>query len=307
MALHARMLVVTCRPSALARWQAQAVREALIRKFPQLKLQIRTITSEGDRRWDRPLPEIGGQGLFTSALQRAIREGQADLAVHSLKDLPVEEAPGLCLGAVLRREDPRDVLVSTHGSRFEDLPRGAVVGTSSLRRQAQILAMRPDLRIKPIRGNVETRVRKVREGEYDAAVMAAAGLLRLELQEEIDDWFSLDRILPAPGQGALAVECRSQDDELREFLMALDSESVRAAVTAERAFLTALGGGCSAPVGAFAQAGKGDGVEMKAVVARPDGSRLLRAEGRGSDPIELGKTLASQVIRRGAHEVLLDV
>jgi len=307
MARDDRELVVACRPSALARWQAESIRKALVREWPGLSVRIRTIASEGDRRWDRPLPEIGGQGLFTSALQEAIREGSADLAVHSLKDLPIEEPPDLYVAAILAREDPRDVLVSAHGTRFEDLPEGAVVGTSSLRRQAQILAIRPDLHIEPIRGNVETRVRKVREEKYDAAVMAAAGLLRLGLEEEIGDWFSLDQVLPAPGQGALALECRSQDGELRELLMPLDAESVRAAVTAERAFLTALGGGCSAPVGAFAEISGEGSLAMKAVVAQPDGSRLLRAEGRGSDPIKLGKTLASQVIRRGAHEVLLDV
>lgn len=300
---HNRGLVIATRPSLLARWQARTVEQALIRQWPDLELQTVVITTHGDRTLDRPLPEIGGKGLFTSELEAALREARADLAVHSLKDLPVEDPADLCLGAIPSRDDPRDVLVSRHGRRLDELEPGSRVGTSSTRRAAQVLALRPDLRIQPIRGNVDTRLRKVREGEYEAAVMAAAGLLRLGLEEAITQWFSLEEILPAPGQGALAVQCRVDDAQTQELLAPLENQRLRSLVDAERAMLDGLGGGCAAPVGALATSTQ-DGMRLVGMVASIDGSRLVRRSAHGSDPQAVGRRLAADLLQHGAQELI---
>lgn len=308
-------LIIGARASALARWQTDWVMARLREAWPGLEIQMRCFTTTGDRLLDRPLPEIGGKGLFTEELEVALRQGRIDIAVHSLKDLPIDDAPGLMLGAISEREDARDVLISREGWTLSSLPQGARVGTSSLRRSAQLLAVRPDLTLLPLRGNVDTRVRKALNGDYDAVVLAAAGVLRLGLGAHISEYLSFDVMLPAPGQGALAVQCRAEDGATLELIRVIDHAPTRAAVTAERAFLQALGGGCSAPVAAFAHFpsplppspdGRGAGGEghMTALVASPDGRRLIRVSGSNEDPIALGALLAGEALARGARELL---
>ena len=296
-------VVIATRLSPLARKQAEAVLEALARAWPGVAFEMRPISTEGDRTLDRPLPEIGGKGLFTQELEAALRSGQADLAVHSLKDLPIQDPPGLRLGAILRREDPRDVIVSSTGGGLDTMIEGSVVGTSSLRRRSQLLASRPDLRIESIRGNVETRIAKVRKGEFDATVLAAAGLLRLGLEREIGGWLSLEEMLPAPGQGAIAVQCRAGDQAALELLAPLDDAPTRTEVQAEREFLAALGGGCAAPVAANAEYADRSLI-LRGVVASLDGQKTIRVVKSGSDPLELGRSLAEKARALGAQEII---
>ena len=299
-------LTIGTRKSQLAIWQTEHVIALLQETWPELVCEVRTFSTAGDQILDRPLPAIGGKGLFTETLERALREGDIDIAVHSLKDLPVADPPGLTVGAVLSRADVRDILVSRDGFTLETLPQGAVVGTSSLRRQAQLLAQRPDLQVRSIRGNVETRLRKVMEGEYDAAVLAAAGVQRLELEVPGGRRLSLGEMMPAPGQGALAVQCRAGDSAVLDRLSVINDESVRAAVTAERAFLQALGGGCAVPVAAYAQA-ENSGWRLDGLVADPGGAPLIRVSGSGPDPFALGAEMASQATMAGAGKILDEV
>jgi hydroxymethylbilane synthase len=296
-------ITVGTRKSQLALWQTNHVIDELLAAWPGLSFSLRTFSTTGDQVLDLPLPAIGGKGLFTEALENALRSGEIDIAVHSLKDLPVADPPGLTVGAVLSRADVRDVLVSREGYNLQTLPQGAVVGTSSLRRQAQLLAARPDLDVRSIRGNVETRIRKVMEGEYDAAVLASAGVERLGLDEHEGRSLTLDEMLPAPGQGALAVQCRAGDEAVLALLAAVDEDDVRNAVTAERSFLLALGGGCAVPVAAYAQAEDG-GWNLRGLVADPGGKSLVRVSGSGDDPQVLGQELADRASRAGAGEIL---
>ena len=295
------------RASALARWQTGRV-ASMLRDRTGFACETILLSTEGDRRLDVPLPEIGGKGVFTQELEAALREGSIDFAVHSLKDLPVDAAEGLVLAAVLLREDARDVLVAPAGMTPATLPPAARVGTSSTRRMAQLRAARPDLTILPLRGNVDTRIRKVRDGEYDGIVIAAAGVLRLGLGEAIADYLPYETMLPAPGQGALAIQCREDDERTRALLGRLDEPAVRAATGAERAFLEALGGGCAAPVAALAQplAAAGGEFRLRGLVASADGSRVLREEGRaGMEGLaSLALRLADRVIARGGRELL---
>ncbi|HEX9109705.1 MAG TPA: hydroxymethylbilane synthase, partial [Longimicrobiales bacterium] len=256
-----------------------------------------------DRSLERPLPEIGGKGVFTLELESALRSGQIDCAVHSLKDLPIDPAPGLCIGAVSPRADAHDVLVSAAGKDFAGLNEHARVGTSSLRRQAQLLAARPDLVVQPVRGNIDTRLRKALQGDYDAVVLAAAGMERLELSGRVTQVLPFELMLPAPGQGALAVQCRSDDPFLQDLLRPVHDEASFRAVTAERAFLKGLGGGCSAPVAAYAREQDG-ALVMDALAASPDGKRVLRVRGAGAEPEELGARLAREALAGGAAELL---
>lgn len=299
-----RTITIGTRTSKLARWQSDHVIEQLQDAWPDLLCEIRPFVTTGDKELDKPLPEIGGKGLFTAELEEALRSGEIDLAVHSLKDLPVQNAPGLTIGAVIGRADVSDGLVAPQGQSLTALPPGAVVGTSSLRRQAQLLAVRPDLRVKSIRGNVGTRVRKVLGGDYDAAVLAAAGLQRLGLEESVADWLTLEVMLPAPGQGALAVQCRASDEATLALLAAIDDEEVRRATTVERHFLQALGGGCSAPIAAYARSDDDGTIILEGMVANPDGSRVIRVSGRGSDPQHLAESLAAEAIGKGARPIL---
>lgn len=303
------------RASALARAQTACVVELIRAAWPDVACDVTPIQTQGDRTQasGEPLPEIGGKGLFTFELERALRDGEIDLAVHSLKDLPTEEAPGVVMGAVCLREDVRDCLVAQHELTLAELPAGAVVGTSSLRREAQLRALRPDLDIRSIRGNVDTRVDKVRRGEYDAAVLAAAGIRRLGLEGAVTEWLEPETILPAPGQGALAVQCRSDDERVLALLAAIDDPGSRATTMAERAFLSALGGGCATPVGAHAGVASPSPsdkvsremivVEMNALVASKDGRVVIRVSGEG-EPEELGERLAREALAAGANRIL---
>lgn len=272
---------------------------ALQAAWPGLVCTIEPFVTQGDKTLDRPLPEIGGKGLFTLELEDGLRERRIDLAVHSLKDLPVDDAPGLTVGAILGRADVRDVLVAKAGRTLADLPAGALVGTSSLRRQAQLLAVRPDLTVRSIRGNVETRIHKALHGEYDATLLAGAGITRLGLGANISQWLPLDVMLPAPGQGALAVQCRADDARTRQFLAAIHNHEVAQAITAERAFLSGLGGGCSVPVGAYATI-ENDTIHLRGLIAAPDGSRIIRVQDSGSSALELGARLAEEAKSQGA-------
>lgn len=296
-------LIFATRPSTLARWQTGWVIRALRRARPGLVCEERLVTTQGDQRLDRPLPEIGGKGLFTQELEAELLSRRVQAAVHSLKDLPIQLAEGLVIGAVPVRAEVRDALVSAQGYSLETLPQGARVGTSSLRRAAQLLACRPDLAIESLRGNVDTRLHKAREGRYDAIVLAGAGLARLGLLEHVSQWLPLEVMLPAPGQGALAVQCRADDSDTLEILDAVEDDHTRAAITAERAFLAGLGGGCAVPVAAHAETG-GPEISLTGLVAAVDGSRLIRVQGRGPDPFSLGSELARQAIAQGAAQLL---
>ena len=307
-----RTLTLGTRGSALARWQTGWVSTRLGGAWPDLDSQVKLFTTSGDHILDKPLPQIGGKGLFTEELENALRSGEIDVAVHSLKDLPIDNASGLAIGAICKREDARDVLISRDGSTLASLPPGARVGTSSLRRSAQLLAARPDLTLLSLRGNVDTRIRKVvgatpAVAPYDAIVLAAAGVLRLDLGEHISEYLPFDVMLPAPGQGALAVQCRAGDNAALELLAAIDDPETRAAVTAERAFLNALGGGCSAPVAAYAHFAlrtSHSALAMTGLVASPDGRRAIRVSGEGNDPLALGAELAQQALAQDAGELL---
>lgn len=300
-------LTFATRPSALARWQTQWVIRALQEVHPDLHCEEKVITTQGDKILDKPLPEIGGKGVFTQELESELLSGDVHCAVHSLKDLPVENPEGLTIGCVPARAEVRDALISRDGFTLVALPQNAVVGTSSLRRGAQLLRVRPDLKITSLRGNVDTRVRKALDGQYDAIVLAGAGLTRLGLDRHVTEWLPLDVMLPAPGQGALAVQCRADDRVTLERLAALEDESARRAVAAERAFLSGLGGGCAVPVAAYAEGGdrgQGAGVRLTGLVISEDGSKALKVRGEGIDALKLGNELASQALAQGADEIL---
>jgi hydroxymethylbilane synthase len=296
------------RGSALARAQTELVAALLAAARPEAALSTQVLSTAGDRTQEsgEPLPEIGGKGLFTAELERALLEGEIDVAVHSLKDLPTEDAAGVVVGAVTSREDVRDCLVARSAGSLSDLADGAVVGTSSLRRSAQLAALRPDLEIRSIRGNVDTRIRKVEAGEYDAALLAAAGIRRLGLDSAVSEWLSPATMLPAPGQGALAIQCRADDVAMRTLLADLDDPAARAETTAERAFLEALGGGCAAPVAALAVTTTTPRVRLQGLVASVDGRDVVRVQGEG-DPVEVGARLAQEALSLGADRILRNV
>jgi hydroxymethylbilane synthase len=298
-------VTVGTRASALARAHTELVIAALTVVRPGLACETRAIVTAGDRTQEsgRPLPEIGGKGLFTAELERALVDGEIDLAVHSLKDMPTEDASSVVIGAITIREDVRDCLVARSASGLADLPAGAVVGTSSLRRAAQLAVLRPDLDVRSIRGNVDTRIRKVESGEYDAVVLAAAGVRRLGLEAGVTEWLAEDVMLPAPGQGALAVQCRADDAAVRELVVRIDDAGARAETTAERAFLRALGGGCAAPVAARAVATTTPRVRLQGLVASVDGRDVVRVRGDG-EPDEVAVRLAEEARSLGADRIL---
>ena len=300
-----KTLVIGSRRSLLAQAQTQLVRQMLLNAWENLEVRIELIDTRGDLNRRDPLPEIGGKGLFTAELEESLRARRIDLAVHSLKDLPVEDSPGLAVIAIPERAPTQDLLISRQATRLEDLPQGAVVGTSSLRRAAQILARRHDLRIKDIRGNVDTRLRKLDAPDqgYDAILLAQAGLYRLG-RTELDYAYPIPYsvVLPAPGQGALGIQGRADDPDTNRYLQALEHSPTRAAVTAERAFLTGLGGGCSLPVGALGQISH-DRLELQALAASPDGQRVIRVSGSdvASSARLIGQKLAAEALARGAN------
>lgn len=297
------------RTSDLALWQTRYVMDRLRVAWPNVTCEEIPYITVGDQTQaaGKPLPAIGGKGLFTAELEESLRSGAIDLAVHSLKDLPVEDSPGLTLGAIPSRADVRDALVARNGWTLDTLPNGAIVGTSSTRRAAQLLALRPDLVVRSIRGNVPTRARKVRDGEYDATLLAVAGLTRLGLDELISEILPLERMLPAPGQGALGVQCRADDQQTLALLSALDDADVRATVTAERAFLHALGGGCSAPVAAHATFAADQSLHLDTLVGSTDGQTVIRIAKRGGDGHSaeaFGESAATAALAQGADALL---
>lgn len=299
-------LVLGTRGSRLARWQAGRVASLLREAWPDIEVEVRAVETRGDRRPDVSIPELGGKGVFTAELEAALLDGEIDLAVHSLKDLPTELPEGLETLGVPEREDARDVLVRPGGrGGIADLQEGSVVGTSSLRRQAQLLARRPDCSVEPIRGNVGTRVEKAGSGGYDAVILAAAGLHRLELRSEITAYLEPPGWLPAPAQGALGLEGRADDDGARRAVAGLEDPDVAAEVAAERSFLAEVEGGCRVPIGARARVGDGR-LRLEAVVLSPDGEREVRGseESAADRPESAGRELGRRLLRRGAGEIL---
>jgi hydroxymethylbilane synthase len=301
-----RPLVIGSRGSKLALWQAEQARERLRLLHPQIDVHIEIIKTTGDVKND-PLSVIGGKGVFTKELEDALLDGRIDIAVHSLKDLPTILPDRLSITAICEREDARDALVLREGteSSLLQLRKGAVVGTSSQRRLAQLKALRPDVEVKDLRGNVDTRIRKLDEGQYDAVILASAGLVRLGLQERISARIAIIEMLPAVGQGAIAIETRSDNEFAVQSTSPLDHPETRAACIAERAFLRSLGGGCQFPIAAHAVI-DGGVLQLDGLVARPDGSQILRdnLSGPATDPEALGSQLAEQLIDRGARALL---
>ena len=296
------------RVSRLARWQTDRIMEALYLRAGAVCAAV-TISTEGDRILDRPLPEIGGKGVFTEALEDALRNEAIDFAVHSLKDLPIECPPDLVVAAVCMRADPRDVLIAREPRTLKTLPRGATVATSSTRRIAQLRAARPDLAVVPLRGNVDTRVRKALAGEVGAIVLAAAGVERLGLRDAIAEYLSTDVMLPAPGQGALAIQCRAEDRSTRLLLEFMDDPHARTTTTAERTFLAHLGGGCAAPIAALGEIVGGSArptLRLRGRVASVDGVRVVSVEDEApvSESGGLAQRLAAEAARRGARELI---
>ncbi len=301
-------LILVTRRSPLALQQAGWVKAELEQKLPGCRVQLLPLGTTGDRMRDRPLPEIGGKGLFTKELEEALQDERAHAAVHSLKDLPTEIAAGLVLAAVPAREDARDALVSRRGSRFFDLPAGARIGTSSVRRAAQLRRKRPDVQVEPLRGNLETRLRKLRDGPLEAIVIAAAGMHRMGWADQITEYLAETVVCPAVGQGALAIESRADDARTLAALAVLEDLETRFCVTAERALLHRLGGGCQVPIAAHALRDGGE-IRLTAVVVRPDGSECISANGRsGAEGLEaaeaLGNTVAEDLLRQGALRLL---
>ncbi|MEW5873203.1 MAG: hydroxymethylbilane synthase [Chloroflexota bacterium] len=299
-------LIFATRPSTLARTQTQWVIQVLQGVYPDLVCEEKVITTQGDKILNKPLPEIGGKGLFTQELESALISGEVHCAVHSLKDLPIENPAGLTIGCIPVRADARDVIISVKKSTLSTLPIGAQVGTSSPRRAAQVLATRPDLILRTLRGNVDSRVRKALESQYDAILLSGAGLSRLGLDQYISDWLPVDIMLPAPGQGALAVQCRADDRVTLELLAALEDNPTRQAVTAERQFLLGMGGGCTAPVAAYASIANdpSGAIHLMGRVLSQDGQKVLNVEGMGMEAVQLGKELARQALEQGAQEIL---
>ena len=286
-------------------WQAEHVKKRIISLYPRCAVEILGMTTRGDRVLDRPLMEVGGKGLFVKELEVAMAEGRADLAVHSLKDVPFGLPEGFMLSAILEREDPRDAFVSNKYQNFDALPEGAIVGTGSLRRQSAIAVQYPQVVIRPLRGNVDTRMSKLDAGEYDAIILAAAGLKRLGCQERISAYIDVDQIIPAPGQGAMAIEIRSDREDLKAVCASLNHLASMQSVRAERAVAARLGGSCHVPLAAFARFEEGV-LRLRAMVATLDGKLLARSEAVGvaDAPEALGQSVAESLIEQGAVDIL---
>ncbi|KZW98943.1 porphobilinogen deaminase [Pseudoalteromonas luteoviolacea] len=299
---------IATRKSALALWQAEYVKAQLEHYHSGLVVELVPMSTKGDKILDTPLAKIGGKGLFVKELEQAMLAGRADIAVHSMKDVPVDFPEGLTLHTICEREDPRDAFVSNQYQHIDELPEGAVVGTSSLRRQCQIREMRPDLQIKDLRGNVNTRLAKLDAGEFDAIILAAAGLIRLEMAERIASYVSVEQSLPANGQGAVGIECRSDDARVQSLLAPLEHAPTRARVLAERAMNRRLEGGCQVPIGAYAEL-QGDQIYLRGLVGAVDGSTILRAEKTGAlqQAEALGVELAESLLAQGADKILAEV
>ncbi len=298
-------VLIATRKSPLAMWQAEHVADALRRAHPGLCVELLGMSTQGDRILDTPLAKIGGKGLFVKELEQGMLDGRADIAVHSMKDVPVEFPQGLHLPVILRREDPRDAFVSNRHASLDQLPAGARVGTSSLRRQCQLSAARPDLQIRPLRGNVNTRLSKLDADEYDAIILASAGLIRLGFASRIRAWIEPEQSLPAIGQGAVGIECRIDDERINALLAPLNDEETAIRVRAERALNHRLMGGCQVPIAGYATLEAGE-LYLRGLVGEPDGSRIVRAEGRASteDAETLGVRVAEELLANGAEPIL---
>ncbi len=299
---------IATRKSPLALWQAEFVKAELLKHHPDLQIELVKMVTQGDKILDTPLAKVGGKGLFVKELEVGMLDGDADIAVHSMKDVPVEFPEGLHLAVICEREDPRDAFVSNTYDSIDDLPHGAKVGTSSMRRECQLRSHRPDLKILSLRGNVNTRLRKLDEGEYDAIILAAAGLIRLGFEERIkhaiDPLFSL----PAIGQGAVGIECRSNDKRINDLIAPLNHSETAIRVRAERAMNNRLEGGCQVPIGGFAVLDSGK-ILLRGLVGKPDGTEIVRGDitGKVEDAETLGTTLADDLLSRGAKEILQEV
>ena len=297
---------IATRQSRLALWQTEYVADTLRRAHPGIEIEIIPMTTRGDQILDRSLAKVGGKGLFIKELEVAMMEGRADIAVHSMKDVPWDMPEGMRIGAVLQRADPGDAIASKPGvDSLAKLPEGARVGTSSLRRQAQLRHARPDLVVEPVRGNVETRLRKLDEGEFDAVILAAAGLKRLGLGERITGRLEIDECLPAVGQGIIGIECKSEDEAVLEALRAIEHTKTRHCLEGERTVAAQLQASCESPIAAYGELRDGE-LFLRGVVATPDGSRLLRGQARGgaSDARQLGRELVAELRQQGAQELL---
>lgn len=303
--MHENIIRIGTRGSKLALWQTNSVMKGLLSQYPEIRFQIKEIKTTGDRVQNRPIFQAKTVGLFVKELEAALLDGEIDLAVHSLKDLPSKTTPGLTIIAVTEREDPRDALVSRLGKTLNDLPNGVRIGTSSRRRAAQLLSVRPDFEILDIRGNVDTRLKKAEQAPYDAIVLAMAGLIRLGKQDLVTQVFAPELMLPAAGQGVLALEIRADDEYIQKHLASIDHAESRAAINSERTFMATIGAGCHVPVGAYAQVEEGH-IWLRALVASLDGKTIIRGERRGTinHSTKLGQDLAEEFLSKGASKLL---
>jgi hydroxymethylbilane synthase len=301
-----RIIRIATRRSALALWQANHVAELLINTIPDITTELLEITTRGDKILDAPLAKIGGKGLFVKELEQAMLDHKADIAVHSMKDVPVLFPAGLQLSAILPREDPTDAFVSINYSRLNQLPTNATIGTSSLRRQSQLLANNPKFTIKSLRGNVNTRLSKLENGDYDAIILASAGLKRLGLEHQITQKLAPEDSLPAIGQGAIGIENRIDDEQLNQWLQQINDSQTAIRLQAERALNEGLNGGCQVPIGGFAELTGNNQLRLRGLVATPDGSQIIRAEisGHAHQAHQLGSELAQQLLSMGADTIL---
>ncbi|CAM2881906.1 hydroxymethylbilane synthase [Vibrio rarus] len=307
--MQKQTLRIATRKSPLALWQAHYVKSRLESIHADLNVELVTMVTKGDIILDTPLAKVGGKGLFVKELEVAMLEGRADIAVHSMKDVPVDFPEGLGLAVICQREDPRDAFVSNTYNNIDELPLGSVVGTCSLRRQCQISAARPDLIIKELRGNVGTRLGKLDDGQYDAIILAAAGLKRLELEQRIASYLEPESSLPAVGQGAVGIECRVEDERILQLIQPLNDRDTSDRVLAERAMNLALEGGCQVPIGSYCVITPDNQLYLRGLVGRPDGSEIIKAEIRGerSQAVALGEALAQELLRDGAKDILSQV
>ncbi|QXP23707.1 hydroxymethylbilane synthase [Actinobacillus pleuropneumoniae] len=301
-------LRIATRQSPLALWQANFVKDELEKRFPELSVELVTMVTKGDVILDTPLAKIGGKGLFVKELELALLENRADIAVHSMKDVPMTFPEGLGLAVICEREEPRDAFVSNKYQNLDELPAGAVVGTSSLRRQCQLMAKYPHLEVKSLRGNVGTRLSKLDNGEYDAIILASAGLIRLGMPERIRSFISVEQSLPAAGQGAVGIETRVDDERVLNYLATLNHNPTACCVIAERAMNTRLQGGCQVPIGGFATL-NGNEITLNALVGALDGSNIIRASGVADreNAEQLGISVAEQLLAQGADKILAEV
>lgn len=303
--LSPQKIVIASRESLLAMWQAKFIQKCLGELYPQTEISILGMTTRGDQILDQSLSKIGGKGLFIKELEQALEDGRADIAVHSMKDMPMNVPEGFKLAAITEREDPRDAFVSNRHTSLDTLPEGSIVGTSSLRRESQLRAQLPHLQVQPLRGNVQTRLRKLDEGQYAAIILAAAGLKRLGLSDRITALLNPEQSLPAVGQGALGIECRADRTDLVELLQPLHHPETAYCVEAERAMSRVLGGSCQVPLGAFAEIINGT-LQLRGFVAQPDGRRIVSdaLNGKPETGIAMGQQLAQKLIKKGADEIL---